>query len=245
MAWPLRLQRRRVHTVSHTYVTTGRSLLRYAALASSNVARRSHPEASTAAGDPFLQISRAYFHCNVESQGGLVNAPRKHCQASKRGHGGDVHQFKVCCVERPEIWVNLKSRVLCEDAHMFRELCPARTMVGGYVLRRALRRQKVKRRRYRKLSWLDCVDADSQLFSADSDVRVHRPENRILVGLAKHKLTSLAMRAECETNSDRKLSHIYAKIHGFQVDPYKDKASGPLLASSTARLLQQPVAVAE
>uniref|UniRef100_A0A7S4BH53 Uncharacterized protein n=2 Tax=Chrysotila carterae TaxID=13221 RepID=A0A7S4BH53_CHRCT len=71
------------------------------------------------------------------------------------------------------------------------------------------------------------------------------PENRILVGLAKHKLTSLAMRAECETNSDRKLSHIYAKIHGFQVDPYKDKASGPLLASSTARLLQQPVAVAE
>lgn len=47
------------------------------------------------------------------------------------------------------------------------------------------------------------------------------PENRILVGLARPKAAAWQLRAaSIGQQSDSRLSHIYARIHGMARDPY-------------------------
>ena len=48
------------------------------------------------------------------------------------------------------------------------------------------------------------------------------PENRILVGLARPKGEGRKVRAEIAKQSDMKLSHVYARIHGCASDPYAE-----------------------
>ena len=45
------------------------------------------------------------------------------------------------------------------------------------------------------------------------------PENRILLGLARPKGAGRQRRAEIAKQSDARLSHIYARIHGCSSDP--------------------------
>ena len=51
------------------------------------------------------------------------------------------------------------------------------------------------------------------------------PENRILVGLAKHKAGTLAARAKSVEVADSKMGHLYAKIHHLQQDPHQEEAA--------------------
>ena len=51
------------------------------------------------------------------------------------------------------------------------------------------------------------------------------PENRILVGLARPKAAAWQLRAASHAKqSDARLSHIYARIHGMARDPYATPA---------------------
>eukprot|EP00967_Tisochrysis_lutea_P034340 scaffold40981_cov28-Tisochrysis_lutea.AAC.3 len=63
------------------------------------------------------------------------------------------------------------------------------------------------------------------------------PENRILVGLGKVSDAQLSRRAAIAADSDRKLSRIYAKIHGHQIDPW---AAASATTTTTAIVVETP-----
>ena len=68
------------------------------------------------------------------------------------------------------------------------------------------------------------------------------PENRMLVGLANLKPNAAFNRLMVQQTTDAKLSHIYAKIHGFASDPY---AAGPEGADKGAAAAEGAEAEAE
>ena len=62
---------------------------------------------------------------------------------------------------------------------------------------------------------------DARLRTIDSSIS---PENRIIIGLAKHKAGALAERAKSVEAADSRMGHIYAKIHHMASDPYQEES---------------------
>ena len=72
------------------------------------------------------------------------------------------------------------------------------------------------------------------------------PENRMLIGLARHKAGALANRKASEKEADERMGRIYAKIHHMATDPYSGQEANeagpqvPITAPVSVTAMCQP-----